>query len=85
MHPGVALPILKDAVSEGTTDDMKTAFPILAQSADPRADGIILEALQRLKTGVPLAAQTELLDAANNFFRVRDSRARLGTPSGPTG
>jgi len=72
----VALPILKKLAVRGTPADQKAVYPIIAQVSDPRADDLLGQALQRLRVGeVPLAAQTELMEAVS----ARGNPAQLQT------
>lgn len=64
-HPAVSTPVFAALAPKGTAAEQRMIFKYLQDMAHPRADEILLQAMQRLASGeVPLEAQAELLDAA---------------------
>ncbi|MEO7599512.1 MAG: HEAT repeat domain-containing protein [Opitutus sp.] len=60
----VALPMLKKLAEQGSAAAQAAVYPIIAATADPRADGLLAQALERLRAGsVPLAARVDLISA----------------------
>ncbi|MCH6256879.1 HEAT repeat domain-containing protein [Puniceicoccaceae bacterium K14] len=66
LSPEIAAPALKIIIENGEADSLPKAFESLAKMDDPVADTLLLQNLHKLDTDdVPLNAQLELLEAAN--------------------
>ena len=65
LDPAVSLPMLKRMAERGSPVDQPAIFRLVATIPDPRANELLLEALERLEQGtLPVEAQDELIDAA---------------------
>ena len=64
--PAVSLPLLETLARNGTAEEQRRVYALLATIQDPRADALCIESLHRLAAGkIPLAAQVELIETAS--------------------
>ena len=78
--PAVSLPSLETLARNGTAEEQRRVYALLATLQHPRADALCLEALHRLAAGeIPLAAQAELIETASQRSNqdVADALAQL--------